>query len=120
MKRSGQCPKCGSMEIIADAQALDRGDGNAKYELSVATFRKPDAVIFKQRQTSTVSAWVCQECGYVELYADSPASLNYLNDDSPNTAAPPDFFERPRSKHEREIANTGDRGVRLTSRRKLD
>ena len=51
------------MEIIADAQALDRGDGNAKYELSVATFRKPDAVIFKQRQTSTVSAWVCEQCG---------------------------------------------------------
>ncbi len=75
MKRSGQCPKCGSMEIIADAQALDRGDGNAKYELSVATFRKPDAVIFKQRQTSTVSAWVCKQCGYVELYADTPASL---------------------------------------------
>ena len=55
------------MEIIADAQALDRGDANAKYELSVATFRKPDAVIFKQRQTSTVSAWVCERCGYVEL-----------------------------------------------------
>ncbi len=58
MKRSGKCPKCGSQEIIADAQALDRGDANARYELSVATFRKPDAVILKQRQMSTVSAWV--------------------------------------------------------------
>jgi len=75
MKRSGKCPKCGSQEIIADAQALDRGDANARYELSVATFRKPDAVIFKQRQMSTVSASVCAQRGGVELYADSPASL---------------------------------------------
>ena len=66
MKRSGKWPKCGSQEIIADAQALDRGEAKAKYELSVATFRKPDAVIFKQRQMRTVSAWVCAQCGRVE------------------------------------------------------
>ena len=72
MKRSNKCPKCGSSDVIADAKAIDRVDGGA---LWVATFRKPDAVVFKGQVTTTVSAWVCAECGYLELYADDPKSI---------------------------------------------
>jgi predicted nucleic-acid-binding Zn-ribbon protein len=75
MKRSGKCPKCGSTEIVADAKAIDRGHGNAQLEMSVATFRKPEALLFKEKQVSTVSAWVCTECGYIEFYADSPQTI---------------------------------------------
>jgi hypothetical protein len=55
--------------------AIDRGDSNAQHEMSVATFRRPQALIFKERQMTTLSAWVCAACGYVELYADDPAAI---------------------------------------------
>jgi predicted nucleic-acid-binding Zn-ribbon protein len=75
MKRTGKCPKCGCADIIADAKAIDRGHRNSQQEMSVATFRKPEALIFKEKQETTVSAWVCASCGYVEFYADSPTTI---------------------------------------------
>jgi predicted nucleic-acid-binding Zn-ribbon protein len=72
MKRTKRCPKCGSSDVIADAKACDKGDGG---DLTVATFRKPDAAVFKGQVTTTLSAWVCADCGYVELYADEPKKL---------------------------------------------
>ena len=70
MKQTGTCPKCGSTDIIADAKAVDRGHGGAILDLSVATFRKPEAIFFKQRRETSLSAWVCAGCGFVEFYAD--------------------------------------------------
>jgi predicted nucleic-acid-binding Zn-ribbon protein len=75
MKQTNKCPKCGSNDVITDAKAIDRSHNSAQKELTVATFRKPDAILFKGQQNTTVSAWVCAECGFVELYADSPKAL---------------------------------------------
>jgi predicted nucleic-acid-binding Zn-ribbon protein len=75
MKHNLKCPKCGSSDIIADARALGSDSFNALQDLSVATYRHPGALIFKGQQTSTLSAWVCGGCGFVELYADNPAAL---------------------------------------------
>ncbi len=75
MKQSGKCPKCGSREIVADAKAVDRGHGNSQLEMTVATFRKPEAILFKEKRETTVSAWVCAACGFVEFYADNPAAI---------------------------------------------
>ena len=75
MKRTGKCPKCGSGDIIADAKAIDRGHGNSQQDLSVATFRNPTALFFKEKQETTVSAWVCAECGFIEYYADNPDQI---------------------------------------------
>lgn len=75
MKRTNTCPKCGSSNVIADAKAIDRAHYNAVTELSVGTFRKPEALLLKGQLTSTLSAWVCADCGYVEFYADSPMSI---------------------------------------------
>ena len=75
MKRTGICPKCASSNIIADAKAVDRGEGNAQSEKIIATFRNPDAFILKGKQTTTVSAWVCCDCGFTEFYADNPKDL---------------------------------------------
>jgi hypothetical protein len=44
-------------------------------EFTVATFRNPDANLFKGQQSTTVSAWVCAECGFVECYANMPKSI---------------------------------------------
>ena len=73
MKRTNECPKCGSRDIIANAKAIDRVDNGP---LAAATMRNPDAVLFKGTVTSPLSAWVCADCGYLELYADNPKSLS--------------------------------------------
>ena len=75
MKRTNKCPKCGSNDLVADAKAVDRGHYNVETELSVVTFREPEALLFKGRSTTTLSAWICADCGYVELYADTPRSI---------------------------------------------
>jgi predicted nucleic-acid-binding Zn-ribbon protein len=75
MKQTGKCPKCGSADVISDAKAIDHGDGMSQMDLTVATFRRPEALIFKEQQKTTVSAWVCSDCGYVELYADNPGAI---------------------------------------------
>ena len=77
MKNTNTCPKCGSIEIIADAKAIDRDQGGMHLgeQFTVATFGKPEALVFKEKRMTTVSAWVCGQCGYMELYADSPSSL---------------------------------------------
>ena len=79
MKRNRKCPKGGSTDIIADAKAIDRNE-SFDNELTVATFRKPNAILFKGQQESTLSAWVCADCGYVEFYANSPRALKLTDD----------------------------------------
>lgn len=75
MKQTGKCTKCGSDDILADAKAVDRGHGNSVNDMTVATFRHPQALIFKGMRESTVSAWVCMDCGYIEYYADRPGRI---------------------------------------------
>jgi predicted nucleic-acid-binding Zn-ribbon protein len=75
MKKTGKCPKCGGADIISDAKAIDRSHGGVELDMSVATFRRPDALIFKEKEMTTVSAWVCASCGFVEFYADDPRRI---------------------------------------------
>lgn len=83
MKSTHKCPKCSSSNIIEDAMAIDRGHLNSEAaELSIATFRTPEAIVFKGKMTTTLSAWVCVECSYVEFYADAPETLQAVESGS--------------------------------------
>jgi predicted nucleic-acid-binding Zn-ribbon protein len=73
MKKTGQCPKCGGHDVIR-AQAVDR-DRSSSQDATVATYDNPDALIFRGRRESAITAYVCMGCGYLEYYADSPYSL---------------------------------------------
>jgi hypothetical protein len=79
MKRTNKCPKCESGDVIANAHPvgprMPDSEGKPTWKLTVMTFRKPEAMLFKGLLTTTISAWVCADCGYVELYADSPRSI---------------------------------------------
>ncbi|MCO6047839.1 hypothetical protein NG895_28370 [Aeoliella sp. ICT_H6.2] len=75
MKQSGQCPKCSSTNIIHDAKAIDYYDYGVQETMRVGVDRNPSAWIFKGQENSTVSAWVCGDCGFVEFYADEPTKL---------------------------------------------
>lgn len=70
-----KCGKCGSDKIIPQAKVVDRADYNAVGDFNVAVDENPDAFMFKQRVYSSVTAKVCGNCGFIELYADAHESL---------------------------------------------
>lgn len=69
------CPECKSPYIVKDAIALDRGDHNAGFILTVATDEKPEAWLFKSRSFSETRAQVCGSCGYIQFFATDPGLL---------------------------------------------
>ena len=75
MKSTQKCPKCSSVEIIIDAIVVDRGHLNGGSQLRVMTFKDPAAAFDKEPQFSSVSAWICKACGFMEMYVDRPQDL---------------------------------------------
>ena len=73
MKRTNQCPKCGSRSVIADAKVPN--PAVLADTLEIVTYQNPEAYLFTGKQKTTLSAWVCADCGYVEFYADSPGTI---------------------------------------------
>jgi predicted nucleic-acid-binding Zn-ribbon protein len=74
--KQGRCgPKCRSNDITANVRPLDLGHSNAHHAAQLATYANPDASLFKGRQSTTIAAWVCAQCGYAEFYADDPRAL---------------------------------------------
>jgi hypothetical protein len=69
------CPKCESDKIISDARVLDHAHYSSDVGLHVAVDENPTAWIMKDTETSKVSAQICGNCGYVELYALDPDAL---------------------------------------------
>jgi ribosomal protein S27AE len=75
-----QCAACGSERIIPlatvtnDAQGLGRA---YQGEPMIVINTNPHAGIFAQRYVlSRIHAWVCGECGYMQLFADDPQMLH--------------------------------------------
>lgn len=58
------CDKCQSDKIIPNARITDTESG-----IVIVVDRKPDAVFFKDSMLSELTAKVCGDCGFVELYA---------------------------------------------------
>ena len=65
------CRVCGSGKIMADVSVIDTGQ-NAKGSLMIIVYKKPGALIFKDRHFETLKAWVCGECGYTQFFAEKP------------------------------------------------
>jgi len=76
MPKIDQCAKCGSNSVIQRAMVVDKvGTSGAEQNSIVRVDADPTAMVFKKSARSVVHAWICGECGYVELYAHSPAEL---------------------------------------------
>ena len=69
------CIRCGSDEVIPRVRIVERGDGNTRYDLQLEVQRRPNAVLFKRPERSSLSALVCGACGFTELYAEAPRVL---------------------------------------------
>ncbi len=70
-----RCLKCGSDAMIPDVRVIDRGENNARKTAEIGVATKPNAVLFKGEVRSETYAMVCGDCGFIELYADDPATL---------------------------------------------
>lgn len=75
MKNSGKCPKCSGTIIIPKTSILDRAYLSPDQRMRLMVYKDPDASFDKEPVFSTVSAWICAECGFIELHADRPEVL---------------------------------------------
>ena len=91
------CTRCGSDAVIPRVRVLDRDEGGTR-DLQVEVQRRPNAMLFKRPERSTVSAQVCGACGHVELYAEAPRALYtaYLQADASSTVSALEELERTR------------------------
>ncbi|HEV2698157.1 MAG TPA: hypothetical protein VGU90_09210, partial [Terriglobales bacterium] len=74
-----KCAKCGSTSVVQRAMMVDKlmsgGGAGAERTLNVRVDADPNAMVFKRSTRSVVHAWICGQCGYMELYADTPGEL---------------------------------------------
>jgi predicted nucleic-acid-binding Zn-ribbon protein len=75
MSEQGKCPKCGSAELIPGVRIVERGEGGTKWSLHVEVYEKPDAILFKGPHAGTLTATICGQCGFAELFVSNPHEL---------------------------------------------
>lgn len=78
-KSGGKCLFCGSSDLIQGVTVLDQTD-RGEDSLKLGKDRKPYALVFKGRERSYTIARVCGSCGFVHLFATSPAVLKQVGE----------------------------------------
>ncbi len=71
--KKGRCPKCGSKDLITDAEVRDDGrSGQHPLRVIVAEPEpaKHGAIWVQAQAEGDIHAWICGHCGYTELYTD--------------------------------------------------
>ena len=74
--QSNRCTKCGSGQVIANVRIPDYhshlGD---KTDLVVEIYDNPDSLLFKGKHQGKLTARVCGQCGFAELFVSNPQKL---------------------------------------------
>ncbi len=68
-----KCPKCGEQELIKSLRVIDSDEGIN--DLRILIEETPIALWFKDSVMHPLKASACGNCGYTELYVESPAAL---------------------------------------------
>ena len=71
-----KCVVCESEDLLHDVRALDHWE-RSFHDTCVGRDRDPGALIFKETQTTELSAVVCAGCGYVHYFAAAPEVLRF-------------------------------------------
>lgn len=92
------CTRCGADAIIPRVRVLDRDEGGAHRDLQAEVQRRPNAMLFKRPERSTISAQVCGACGHAELYVEAPRALYaaYIQADASPTVSALEELDRTR------------------------
>ena len=75
MKNSGDCPKCHSTALIPDVTVVDYSRSQFAGNMQLVFERNPKALVFKDKMHAGIKAWVCGNCGHLELYTDKHHEL---------------------------------------------
>ena len=76
--KHGKCPKCGSKQIMTDVEVLDDGR-DTSHPLRVFV-REPEPpkhgrIWIQGTSKGELTAWICANCGYTELYSNNLTEL---------------------------------------------
>jgi len=72
MKTNQKCPKCGSTDIVAGVE-LNAGGANT-VQLEVCR-KQLGGLVQPVEARGKATAYLCRQCGFVEIYADTPAQF---------------------------------------------
>jgi predicted nucleic-acid-binding Zn-ribbon protein len=78
MPDDNSCSKCKSTRIIPQARIIDRVEASTDSgasDLVIVLYDDPDALIFKGKHYGVLSARICGDCGYTELFVSNPKEL---------------------------------------------
>ena len=73
--KDGKCPRCGSKEVIDNAQLVDKGDHHMATDAEVRLITRPNAWFFKDPMVFKLQPYICGGCGYLESYVEKPDRL---------------------------------------------
>lgn len=73
--KDGECPKCGSKEIVDNAQLADKHDNMHSSDAVVRLVTRPNALFFKDPIVFKLQPYICGGCGYLESYVEKPDRL---------------------------------------------
>ncbi len=76
MKQNQTCPKCGSTQIRPNLCVTSSTVEYGPQDLSLQVEENPNATLLKGEKTYPLSAWVCMNCGYTELYVADIAGVD--------------------------------------------
>lgn len=73
--KDAECPRCGSNEVVDNAQLVDRGDHHSVSNAIVRLITRPNALLFKDPIDFKLQPYICGGCGYLESYVEKPDRL---------------------------------------------
>lgn len=73
--KDGECPKCGSKEVVDNAQFVDHSHHGTITDAVVRLITRPNALFFKDPIDFKLQPYICGECGYLESYVEKPDRL---------------------------------------------
>ena len=79
--KDGKCPKCGSLEIMANIMVRDVGNSGPyplRVEIEEPEPPKHSFIWTPRSATGDIRAWICSQCGYTELYTNNLEELYKL------------------------------------------
>jgi hypothetical protein len=70
-----ECPNCGAFDWIADIRVIDRVKESQQESLTLEIDTNPNALIFRGPRQFPLSAQVCTQCGFTQLFVDDLQGL---------------------------------------------
>ena len=71
MRETQSCPKCGHPEVLFLPALSDQGDGDPASLYAVVKLH----VFWGTERWGKLQAYICERCGYTELYTEDPGSI---------------------------------------------